>query len=327
MEPDILDCEHIESALPPQQVSKSRLSLAAAVATMFAWGVNFAFVKHVLDNLGVEAFMFLRFVVLPLLGFAMLLLVFRSKVARTWPRREDLPRFIACGLLGHAFHISVVMYGMHLSTPFSSSLVLTSGPLFTLIMLAALGVERLRLRQVAGTVVALAGIILFLSDKFAGGLSRAGQGDLVLLFAAALFALYTVLVQPIAQRYGPLIVFCYTLLFSAPPVLIWTLPAFLATPASVYTPSVLTGLAWALVVSSFLGWLMWTWVNTVRGVARAAPFAYLTPPFAGIVAWLTLGESFTWLKIGGALVTMAGVAYAQFGSGPPPREAAQPDPA
>jgi drug/metabolite transporter (DMT)-like permease len=61
------------------------------------------------------------------------------------------------------------------------------------------------------------------------------------------------------------------------------------------------------------------------GVARAAPFGYLMPPIAGLVAWLTLGEAFTWLKIAGAAITMGGVAYAQFGGGPPPREAAQPD--
>jgi len=289
--------------------SKARLSLAAALAAMVVWGVNFAFVKHVLDGLGVETFMFIRFVVLPLLGFSLLVVIFRRRLAHTWPRREDLARFVACGLIGHALHIGVVMYGMDLSTPFSSSLVLTSGPLFTLVILALLGVERLRVRQVAGTLVALAGIVVFLSDKF----------------AAALFALYTVLVQPLAKRYGPLIVFCYTLAFSAPPILVWTLPAFLATPASAYTPSVLTGLVFALVASSFLGWLMWTWVNAVRGVARSAPFQYLMPPIAGLVAWLTLGEAFTWLKIAGAAVTMGGVAYAQFGGGPPPKEAAQPD--
>ena len=306
-------------------MSKARLSLAAALATMFAWGVNFAFVKHVLERLGVEAFMFVRFTVLPLLALLMMLAVFRGRIARTWPRREDLPRFFACALVGHTLHIAVVMYGMDLSTPFSSSLVLTSGPVFTLMILALLGVERLHLRQVAGTLVALAGIVVFLSDKFTAGFSRAGLGDLVLLVAAALFALYTVLVQPLAQRYGPLIVLFYTLLFSAPPILVWTLPQFLRTPASAYTGSVLIGLGWALVVSSLLGWLMWTWVNTVRGVARSAPFNYLMPPIAGVVAWLTLGEAFTWLKIAGAVITMAGVAYAQFGAGPPPKEAAQAD--
>ena len=292
---------------------------------MLAWGMNFAFMKYILDHLGVGAFMFLRYLALPLLGIALLVIVFRRRIRYTWPRREDLPRFLACALVGHTLHISVVMYGMDLSTPFSSSLVLTSGPLFTLAILALLGVERLHLRQVAGTLVALAGIVIFLSDKFAAGFSRAGIGDLVLLVAAALFALYTVLVQPLAQRYGPLIVLFYTLLFSAPPILIWTLPQFLRTPASAYTASVWAGLAWALVVSSLLGWLMWTWVNTVRGVARSAPFNYLMPPIAGVVAWLTLGEAFTWLKIGGALLTMAGVAYAQFGAGPPRKEAAQPD--
>jgi drug/metabolite transporter (DMT)-like permease len=305
--------------------SKARLSLAAALATMFVWGVNFAFIKHVLENLGVGTLMFVRFAVLPVLGFALLAVVFRRRIAHTWPRREDLPRFIVAGLIGHAAHIGVVMYGMSLSTPFSSSLVLTSGPLFTLMILAILGVERLRLRQVAGTLVAAGGIAVFLSDKFAAGFSRAGVGDLVLLAAAALFALYTVLVQPLTKRYGPLIVLCYTLLFSAPPILVWTLPAFLATPPSAYTPSVLIGLFWALVLSSFFGWMMWSWVNAVRGVARAAPFGYLMPPIAGLVAWLTLGEAFTWLKIAGAAVTMAGVAYAQFGAGPPPKEAAQPD--
>jgi drug/metabolite transporter (DMT)-like permease len=64
----------------------------------------------------------------------------------------------------------------------------------------------------------------------------------------------------------------------------------------------------------------------VRGVARSAPLQYLMPPIAGVVAWFTLGETFSALKIAGAAVTMAGVAWAQFGgTGPPPREAAQAD--
>ena len=282
---------------------------------MVAWGVNFAFVKHVLEQIGVGAFLFIRFAALPVLGFLLLIVIFRNRVMHTWPRREDLPRFAACALVGHALHIGVVMYGMNLSTAFSSSLVLTSGPLFTLFILALLGAERLHARQVAGTAIACAGIALFLSDKFAGGLSRAGIGDLLLLGAAALFSLYTVMAQPLAKRYGPLIVLCYTLLFSAPLILVATLWAFMEVPSYAYTPSVWAGLCWALVVSSFFGWLGWTWVNAVRGVARSAPFAYLTPPIAGVVAWLTLGEAFTWMKLAGAAITMGGVAYAQLGRG------------
>ena len=74
-------------------------------------------------------------------------------------------------------------------------------------------------------------------------------------------------------------------------------------------------------MSSFVGWIAWAWINSVRGLARSAPLQYLMPPIAGLSAWLTLGEGFTWLKVAGAAVTMAGVAWAQFGM----RSAAPPD--
>jgi drug/metabolite transporter (DMT)-like permease len=304
----------------------ARWSLAAAVATMVVWGLNFPFVKHVLGQIGVGAFLFMRFAVLPLLGLLLLAIVFRGRIARTFPKREDLPRFVLCAIVGHAVHIAAVMAGMNLSTAFSSSLVLMSGPLFTLIILAALGAERLAKQQVAGTLVACAGIALFLSDKFTGGRITAGYGDLLLILAALCFSLYTVLAQPLTKRYGPLIVLSWTLLFSAPPILLVSLPWFVQLDTAKLTPLVCLGLLWALVLSSFLGWLTWGWVNAVRGVARSAPFNYLMPPIAGLSAWLTLGEHFTWLKLAGAAVTMAGVAWAQFGSGrPPPKEAVQPD--
>jgi drug/metabolite transporter (DMT)-like permease len=301
-------------------------SLIAAIGTMVAWGMNFVFVKYVLDNLGFGAFMFLRFLVLPLLGLVLLLLIFKNRVRHTWPRRADLPRFLLCALVGHVIHISAVMYGMNLSTAFSSSLVLTCQPLFTLAILAWLGAERLRGQQIAGTLLAFAGISLFLADKFAAGFSRAGLGDLTLLVAGASFSAYTVLSRPLADRYGPLIVLSYTLLFSMPLMLALTYPFFADLKAASYGPAVWAAIFWALVVCSFCGWLVWTWVNSVRGIARSAPFMYLMPPVAGVMAWLTLGETFTWAKILGAAVTMAGVAWAQFGGGhPPPKETGQAD--
>jgi drug/metabolite transporter (DMT)-like permease len=239
--------------------------------------------------------------------------VYRHHIAKSWPRREDLPRFVAAGLIGHTAHVGIVMWGIDLSTPFSSSLVLTSSPLFTLLILALLGAERLHQRQLIGTLLAFAGIVVFLSDKFAAGFARAGVGDLVLLLAASLFSLYTVIAKPLVTKYGPLNLMCYSLLFGAPPMLLITLPAFLDAPLAQVSPGVWFATFWAIAVSSFLGWLAWAWINSVRGLARSAPLQYLMPPIAGFTAWLTLGESFTWLKIAGAVITMAGVAWAQLG--------------
>ncbi len=305
-------------------MKKNQWALAATLSTMLAWGMNFVFVKYVLGHMGVGAFLFLRFSILPLLGLALLAIAFRGKLRASWPRREDLPRFVVCALVGHVVHISAVMYGMNLSTAFSSSLVLTCQPLFTLGILAWMGVERLRARQIAGTLVAFVGIVLFLADKFSRGLAGAGAGDLTLLVAGAAFSTYTVVSKPLADRYGPLILLSYTLLFSAPVMVLSSFPFILQLDLRSFGPAVWGALFWALVISSFVGWLMWTWVNSVRGVARSAPFMYLMPPIAGLMSWFTLGETFTILKIVGAAVTMAGVAWAQFG-GAPPRQAAQPN--
>ncbi len=300
-------------------------SLIAALTTMLIWGVNFAVSKYVLEGIGPGPFMFFRFTLLPVLGVVLLAIAFRGRLGLAWPRRADMPRFVACAFIGHAVHIGAVLYGMNLSTAFSSSLVLTTGPLFTLAILAAVGAERLRVGQLVGTGVACAGMALFLSEKFVGGFAQAGFGDLLLLVAALCFSLYTVLVQPLVQRYGPLIVLSHTLVIAAPLCLLVSVPSLAGLDPARLTPGIWVGMLWALVMSSFFGWLMWTWVNAVRGVARSAPFAYLMPPIAGLVAWLTLGESFTWLKIFGAALTMAGVAWAQFGAGAPAKAAAQPD--
>jgi drug/metabolite transporter (DMT)-like permease len=266
-----------------QGIGVERWSLGAAVAIMAVWGVNFTFVKYVLDNIGVGPFLFIRFLTMPLLGFLLLALVYRRHLAKC-------------------------------------------GPLFTLLILAFAGVEKLRRRQLAGTFAAFLGIVIFLSDKFVRGVALAGAGDLVLLFAASLFSLYTVIARPITERYGPLPVLAYSLLFGAPPLVLITAPSFFAAPLGALPPLVWLGLVWAIFVSAFLGWLVWAWVNAVRGLARSAPLQYLMPPIAGLVAWLTLGEHFTPMKIGGAALTMAGVAWAQFGGGhAPPRETAQAD--
>ena len=297
-----------------KDLNHSRWALAAALFTMFVWGVNFAVVKYVLDALGVGPFLFVRFVIMPVLVLVLLLAVFRHRIAATLPKREDWPRFIACALIGHTLHIGIVFWGMHLSTAFSSAVVLTSQPLFTLLILLVLGVERLRPSQVAGTLVAFAGIAVFLSDKFARGVVHAGLGDLMLLVAAACFALFTVLARPLVARYGPLIVLAYTLFLGAPPLIVLSAPSFFAAELDRLTPLVWFGLLWSIALSSVLGWLVWAWVNHVRGIARSAPLLYLPPPIAGVVAWLTLGEQFTVLKIAGAVIAMAGVAWAQLGS-------------
>ena len=290
---------------------RSTVAFWAAIALVVVWGANFSVQKEVFRVLSPAGFLFVRYLGMPLA--AALLLTSRHGLA--WPRlgRADVWALLRLGLVGHLLHVGIVTYGIHWSTAFSSSLVLASGPVFTLLLLRWSGLETLRAGQVAGVLLALAGMLVFVSDKWAGGDWRAGGGDLVLLFAASLFSLYTVWSKPLIERLGGVTVTSYAILFGSLPVVLVTWPlvdvAWADVPARIWAMTV-----YATLISAFLGWMAWGWINAARGVGRTAPFMYGMPPVAGLVAWAAGGERYTALKLSGALLVLAGVALAQFGS-------------
>jgi drug/metabolite transporter (DMT)-like permease len=226
--------------------------------------------------------------------------------------RKDWMHMAWVGFIGHSLHVGLVTYGIHWSTAFSSSVILACGPIFTLLILRIQGLERLTGAQIAGVTLAFGGVLMFLSDKLLGGNWRAGGGDLVLLVAASLFSYYTVAVKPVMQRHGPVLTMGYATLLGGLPVMLLSLPAGLEANWVVLDFWAWVGLFWSVLVSAFLGWLAWGWINTVRGVARSAPLMYLMPPMAGLFAWALSGEHYTWIKMAGAGVTLLGVALAQY---------------
>jgi drug/metabolite transporter (DMT)-like permease len=297
-----------ESTTAPD--ARQRAALLLALGLILVWGANFSVQKAVFTALGPGGFLFARYLIMPLCAVALLW----QRFGRRWPRlaRDEWWALARLALLGHVMHVGLVTYGIHWSTAFSSSLILACGPVFTLLILRVAGTERLTRAQIAGVAVACAGVLVFLSDKLLGAQWRASGGDLVLLGAAAFFSAYTVAAKPVFERHGGVVVMAYTTLIGSVPLVLLSAPAGLTVDWSAVTPAIWAGLLWAVIVSAFVGWIVWGWVNGVRGVARTAPLMYLMPPVAGVVAWLATGEGYTPIKLFGATVTLGGVALAQF---------------
>lgn len=297
----------------PETARRARHALWAAIVMIMVWGSNFSVQKAVFAALSPGGFLFARYLMMPVA--AALLLV--SRHGLNWPRvpRNDLVALLKLGLAGHLLHVGLVTYGIHWSTAFSSSLILAMGPVFTLLILRWQGLEdRLSRGQLAGVAVACAGVLVFLSDKLLGGHWQASGGDLTLVVAASFFSYYTVAAKPLIERHGGVTVMTYATLLGSAPVVLLSAPAGLRVDWSEVPPLIWLGLCYAVLISAFLGWLVWGYVNAVRGVARSAPLMYLMPPVAGLVAWLATGERYTGVKLGGAALTLAGVALAQFTS-------------
>lgn len=285
-------------------------ALLVALVLIVIWGANFTLQKYLFGLISPGGFLWARYLIMPLCALA--LMRWRFGVWLPPLPRKDWMHMAWLGFIGHSLHVGLVTYGIHWSTAFSSSVILACGPIFTLLILRLQGLERLSLPQIAGVSLAFGGVLMFLSDKLLGGNWRAGGGDLVLLVAAALFSYYTVAVKPVMQAHGPVLTMGYATLLGGLPVMLLSVPAGLEASWSALDFWAWVGLLWSIMVSAFVGWLAWGWINNVRGVARTAPLMYLMPPMAGLFAWALSGEHYTWIKIAGAGVTLVGVALAQY---------------
>ena len=285
-------------------------ALLVGLALVLIWGVNYSVQKLTFPVIGPDGFLFARYLILPVLAIA--LMVHRFGV--DWPPvdRADRTVLLKLALAGPVLHVGLVTWGIHLSTAFSSSVMSAVGPLFTLLLLRLTGsAERLGATKIAGVAVAMSGILVFLSDKLLAEGWQAGWGDLVLLVAAIFFSYYTVAAKDVIIRIGGMPVMCYTTLIASPLMVAVSWQASMTVDWLAIDWRVWAGLFWSVIVSAFFGWVLWGWVNAVRGVARTAPLMYLTPVVAGLCAWVVLGEQFSAIKFLGAGLTLAGVALAQ----------------
>lgn len=283
-----------------------------ALALIIVWGTNFTVQKLIFPILTPAGFLFARFLMMPVC--AAVFMFYRYGV--DWPPvdKGDFWRLVKLAIAGHILHVGLVTYGIHLSTAFSSSLILACGPLFTLILLRLTGMEKLTSGQIVGVVIACVGVVVFLSDKLLAERWRAGTGDLILLVAASFFSYYTVAAKPVIMRLGGVPVMAYTTLLASPLLVAMSWQAGMDVAWTSLRWEVWAGILWGVLVSAFIGWIVWGWVNAVRGVGRTAPLMYLMPVVAGTVSWFVIGEVMTPSKLLGAAITLAGVALAQYGS-------------
>jgi drug/metabolite transporter (DMT)-like permease len=140
-----------------------------------------------------------------LIGAACLLPLALSR-GRARPARADWPAVAGLGLLFFGLFPYLFTLSLSMTTAARGSLALSTLPLVTLGVAAFLGAERLTGGKLAGVLVALTGVALALSGRMAGVPDGAWRGDLVMVGAALVGAVYNVRSRPCLARY-PAVVF------------------------------------------------------------------------------------------------------------------------
>ncbi|HEX6391015.1 MAG TPA: EamA family transporter [Solirubrobacteraceae bacterium] len=280
--------------------------LAALVAVV--WGVNF-----VVIHVGLESFPPLLFVALrfTLVAFPAVLFVRRPRVGLRW--------VLAVGTFMCAGQFALVFVAMDQGMPAGlASLVLQTQALFTIGLGVLLLAERPARRAIAGAVVATAGIAVIAT----GRAEAVPLGALLLCVAAgASWGVGNIAVRK-AQAPDALALLIWASLI--PPLPMLGLSVLLGEPAPSVGLGGVAALAYVVVLSTFFGFGIWTWLMREHAVAKVAPFTLLVPPVGIAAAWLALGERPSVTELTGAAIVLLGLAIVQ---GLMPRRAAPPVPA
>lgn len=227
-----------------------------------------------------------------------------SHEPRAQRERGDLLRLSIAGVIGYTAYDFALAWGTPQVTAGTASVLVATTPL----LVAGSGLlvlhEPLGPRRVGGLLVAFAGVVV-LAYPESDGFSADGVLPVVtVLGAACCWAAFTVLVKPVAQRWGPIRLNLVAagaggvLLLPFAPVLV---EVFSGDAGSV------TALAYLGVISNAVALAVYSWCLRRWTAAGLASFLYLVPVWGFVFGYWFLDQSPSALAVAGSLLVLAGL--------------------
>jgi drug/metabolite transporter (DMT)-like permease len=212
--------------------------------------------------------------------------------------------FFAIGLLNNVLPFSLIVVGQTTIPSGLASILNATTPLFTVVVMAAAGEEKLHLRRIAGVIVGLIGVVVLRGWSFDGEGFWSGQGVGILLCLAGAFSygLSALLARRLLSNSPPLGTATFQLLAST--VMMMVVAGFVERPWQLPMPGVATwgaviGLA---VLSTALAYIVFFQILRRSGATNVMLVTLLIPVTAIVLGYLVLDEQISPREIAGALV-------------------------
>lgn len=275
---------------------------ASLLGMVCIWGLNFAVAKRALATFDPLAFNALRY----LLASGFVFLVLRQQGRLELPARGDLARIAVLGVFGNAIYQLAFIVGLDLTTAGSGSLMLAVMPVFVLALELWSGVRH-SISAWLGAAGSIVGVALVSRAALRVEGSEALLGNLLMICAAAFWALYTQGSKPLIRRYGPVRTTAWTLWSGAVIIFLMGVPSLLRQEWGEVDSLSWGGLLYSAFLSIGLAYLLWYRGVGKLGSSRTAIYSNLTPVVALGAGALLLGEQLTLLSIAGAALVIGGV--------------------
>ena len=212
------------------------------------------------------------------------------------------------GFLGVTCFNTLLYLAVQTTTAINGSLMQTAMPAAVIVISWLLFGEKISLRQGIGVAVAISGAFFVVLRGQISTLLQLSfvQGDLLILLAVSLYALYSVLLRK-RPLLHPLSFLTFTfgagvaLLF---PIYLWSLST--GARAAMSAPAYLA-ILYVAIFPSILAYICWNSGIAQVGANRAGLFVNLVPVFAAIFSIIFLGEQLQPFHFVGLLLIFSGL--------------------
>jgi drug/metabolite transporter (DMT)-like permease len=291
-----------------------------AFLTMALWGVTFISTKTLINEGLTPAQIFtIRFIIayLGLLGVCFAR-GGRDKKAFSRSLKHEI-LFVIMGISGGSLYFLTENTALKYTQACNVSFLVCTAPLFTVLMTLAIkklfkgpmvdGLENVRVGfpLLAGTAIAITGMILVIFDG--NSLSISPKGDILAFMAALCWAFYSQFMGQMTDRYGTL--------FATRKVFFWGLvtiiPVLLLSDNSNLASvrfdhiQVWGNLLFLSTIASLFCFVLWNRVMLALGNVTATNYVYLNPVFTLIGAVIILNETMTVASGVGSAMILGGV--------------------
>lgn len=252
-----------------------------------------------------RTYVFLRLLIVSTLLFAMLL----GRRQKLSVDRGDWRAVVLAGVSGFGAYNLLFVVGLSKTSAFSAAILVATAPIFTLLLAAGLGIEKVYRPQWIGVAVAFAGIVIFVGEKVIHG--RPAAGDVLNILAASCFAVYGLTTQQLVRRYGAPVTTAWSVLVGLIAVIPFTFGSVLDQDWQAMQWRGWAAVLYAAVMSMFIAYTLWSWAIGRQTAGRTVPYLFLIPVTTGVLAVIFLDDDIGLYQLVGAGFALAGVALAR----------------
>ena len=236
-------------------------------------------------------------------------LTIKSIVAQRSILIRHVPYLLTLSILGITIFNTLIYVGGQTSSALNLSLISITFPVFTIVLSRVFYGIPITSNKIVGVIIIVAGVVLLLTKGDLGMLLRLSfvEGDLWMLLASFIFALYSLMVRQRPVEIQPLSFLGTSFLVGW---LFLALIFFIATdriPLSSYQPITISGVLYIGIFASVIAYFLWNRSVDLIGPTQASMIYYLIPLFSGILAFLFLREKVSLIHFFSGALILSGI--------------------